>query len=310
MARGMLNGPSESELLLITVILGLSAALTYGVADFLGGLASRRARPLVVTTGAAVVGIAPLLVAVPILGATFTPGALVWGAVAGCSGAVGVLLLYTALAIGPMSILSPITSVFTALLPVIVALASGTRLPVIAVVAIGAAFVAIVLVASVRDTSGARVTVRGLVSAAIAGCGFGGIVLAYQGAGAHMGTAPLIVARVVQALVMGAGLVIVGRRTSGSAWRPSLIRDLRPLRRAWIIVVVCGVFDASANVFIQLALHVDATATSLPTVSVLNALYPIGTVALAAIVLRERLTPLQVGGLVLAFVSSAVLALA
>jgi hypothetical protein len=77
---------------MFTVLLGLSGALTYGFADFLGGLSARRSRPLAVTSLTATVGIAPLLLGLVLLGGRFTPGALIWGAVAGVSGSVGVLL--------------------------------------------------------------------------------------------------------------------------------------------------------------------------------------------------------------------------
>jgi drug/metabolite transporter (DMT)-like permease len=75
-------------------------------------------------------------------------------------------------------------------------------------------------------------------------------------------------------------------------------------------VVACGVLDAAANVFIQAGLHSSEDPATLPVVSVLNALYPIGTVVLAGIVLRERLTPVQWAGIVLAFGAAVGLALA
>ncbi|MDO3697817.1 EamA family transporter, partial [Curtobacterium flaccumfaciens] len=80
--------------------------------------------------------------------------------------------------------------------------------------------------------------------------------------------------------------------------------------RLLVTVVVCGVFDAMANVFIQAGLHSSDDPATLPVVSVLNALYPIGTVVLAGVVLRERLTAQQWIGIVLAFVASVALALA
>ncbi|MEK6312604.1 MAG: EamA family transporter, partial [Curtobacterium sp.] len=74
-------------------------------------------------------------------------------------------------------------------------------------------------------------------------------------------------------------------------------------------VVACGVLDALANVFIQAGLHASDDPLTLPVMSVLNALYPIGTVVLAGVVLRERLTTLQLVGIVLAFTASVGLAL-
>ncbi|MFS2076678.1 EamA family transporter [Curtobacterium sp. CT11-133] len=82
-----------------------------------------------------------------------------------------------------------------------------------------------------------------------------------------------------------------------------------PARLVWT-VVACGVLDAAANVFIQAGLHSSEDPATLPVVSVLNALYPIGTVVLAGIVLRERLTAVQWAGIVLAFGAAVGLALA
>ncbi|MEK6344479.1 MAG: EamA/RhaT family transporter, partial [Curtobacterium sp.] len=199
---------------MLTVVLGLSGALVYGFADFLGGVASRRVRPVVVTAVAAVVGIVPLF----------------WGVIGGGAGAVAVLLLYAALAIGPMSVLSPVTAVFAASLPVLVAVVRGTALSPLAVVMLVVAVVAVVLVASVRDGSGARLTVRGVVAAAVAGCGFGGIVLAYDMTPADSGVAPLLVARVLQVVVLWAAAVVVVR--TGRARSAGLSGAADPAGRA------------------------------------------------------------------------------
>jgi uncharacterized membrane protein len=312
----------------LTVVLGLTGAVVYGAADFLGGLASRSLRAVVVSAVGAAVGIVPLLVGLALLGGEFTARAVGWGLVAGISGGVGVLLLYRALAIGPMSVLSPLTAVFAAVVPVLVALVRGTVLSPLAVVALVVAVVAVVLVAAVRDTSGARVTAVGLVTAAVAGCGFGGIVLAYDMTPSDSGIAPLLVARALQAVLLGGAAVVTGwslraRRSGGADHAavpaavdgvagpgPGATRAAGWTRGVVVTVAACGVFDALANVCIQAALHAGDDPTALPVVSVLNALYPIGTVVLAGVVLRERLTGVQWTGIVLAFAASVGLALA
>lgn len=325
----------------LTVMLGLSGALVYGFADFLGGLASRRVRPVTVAAIAAAVGIAPLLVGLVVVGARFSWQATLWGAVGGVSGGVGVLLLYAALAIGPMSVLSPLTAVFSAVVPVVVALIRGTVLSPVAIGALVVAVVAVVLVASVRDTGGARLTTRGVLAAAVAGCGFGGIVLALNETPGDSGVAPLLVARVLQALLLGAAAVLSAgaarsarpARSAGAARTARSARSARSggsvvvassaaadgvagstarggsVRRLALVIVACGVFDAMANVFIQTGLHSSADPATLPVISVLNALYPIGTVVLAGLVLRERLTVLQGLGIGLALAASVALAL-
>ncbi|MDN3479109.1 EamA family transporter [Curtobacterium sp. APC 4022] len=311
---------------MITVLLGLGGALVYGAADFLGGLASRRVRPVRVAAVAALVGLVPLLVGFAVLGGRFSEQAVVAGVVAGLSGAVGVLLLYAALAIGPMSVLSPLTAVFSAVVPVVVALVRGIVLSPLGVVALVVAVVAVVLVAAVPDPGGARLTLRGVVTAAVAGCGFGGVVLGYDASPPDSGVATLLVARTLQVVLLGAAALVtlrlggrVGTRPGGTP-AATTTPDVRPVAgrvrpgrvrpgRALVLVVIgCGVFDAMANVFIQAGLHSSDDPSTLPVISVLNALYPIGTVVLAGIVLRERLTALQTTGIVLAFAASVGLA--
>jgi len=310
----------------LTVLFGLTGAVVYGAADFLGGLASRRVRPVSVTAVAAVVGLVPLLIGLAVVGGRWSAPAAGWGVVAGVSGGLGVLLLYAALAMGPMSVLSPLTAVFTAVVPVAVALARGTVLAPVGFVALGVALVAVVLVASVPDRGGARLTLRGALTAAAAGCCLGGIVLAYDASPADSGVVPLLVARLVQVVLLGAAALGTLRhaaaRTGGPAAVPTpaaarpgetpatpVTPRRRPSRRLLLVVVGCGVLDALANVCIQAGLHAGAGPSTLPVMSVLNALYPIGTVVLAGVVLRERLTVVQGLGITLAFAASVGLAL-
>jgi uncharacterized membrane protein len=292
----------------MTILLGLAGALAYGFADFLGGLTSRSTRPIVVTAWVALIGLVPLAIGLMVLGGRFTSSALLWGTLAGVSGSLGVLMLYTALAVGPMSVLSPLTSVVSVIVPVSVGLVfAGSRLSGLGVVAMIGAVIAVGLVGAVRDGSGSRLTARGLLTAGIAGCGFGGLVLAYAATAPEDGLAPLVVARMVQAVVMWIGVAVVVSRER----RRHVAVATRPQRRSgrlWVQLAICGTLDASANVLVQAALHSGATADVLPVVSVLNALYPVGTVILAAVVLRERLSLLQIVGLALALSASAVLA--
>lgn len=317
---------------MLTVALGLCGAVVYGFADFLGGVASRRARPVVVAAIAAAIGIVPLVLGLVLLGGRFTTLSIGLGAIAGVSGGVGVLLLYAALAVGPMSVLSPLTAVFSALVPALVGVLRGTVLRPVAVGALVAAVVAVILVAAVPDRSGARLTGRGIAAAVVAGCGFGGLVLAYDATPGDAGVAPLVVARILEAVLLAVAALASATGLRRSRMRAAervgtldraadraIRRDAvgspdsgtsRALgRRFWLVVVGCGVCDASANVFIQSALHVSADPAALPVVSVLNALYPIGTIVLACVVLRERLTVVQGTGIALAVASSAVLAL-
>jgi drug/metabolite transporter (DMT)-like permease len=77
-------------------------------------------------------------------------------------------------------------------------------------------------------------------------------------------------------------------------------------RRAWILAIGCGVADAAANALMLLALR----AGDLAVVSALTALYPAGTILLAAVVLRERVAAVQWVGLALALAAGGMLAVA
>src|SRR5215207_6443009 len=104
------------------ITFALISALTYGVADFAGGLAARRAPVLVVTAVAQVTGLLMLVPAVMLLPGAVTPAALGFGALAGIAGAGGVMLYLRALAVGPMGLVAPLSAVAGAGLPLIVGL--------------------------------------------------------------------------------------------------------------------------------------------------------------------------------------------
>jgi uncharacterized membrane protein len=113
---------------MLTAVYGLTGALIFGAADFLGGLASKRISAIQATAVAAVTGLLALLLAYPFIGGEWSPDAVLWGVLSGVSGAIAISLLYACLAIGPMSILSPLTAVVSAVVPATVGLLGGDRL--------------------------------------------------------------------------------------------------------------------------------------------------------------------------------------
>src|ERR1022692_687861 len=100
----------------MSVILALLSAFAYGAADYMGGIASRRARVLAVVVISQFVGLALLLVLIRVLPAAFpTRTDLLLGACAGVTGAFGIAFLYRGLSRGRMSVVSPITAVVAAI---------------------------------------------------------------------------------------------------------------------------------------------------------------------------------------------------
>lgn len=285
---------------MLGIVVGLASALTYGVADFFGGLASKRTPAVVVTALAAIVGLLALLPFAFLLPGTPSPAAFLWGGLSGLTGAGAIFFLYAALAIGPMSILSPLTAVLSAIVPMTWGLISGERLPWWGYPAIGGVLVAIVLVGFVPEKGAVRPRARGIGYATLSGFLIGCFFILIDQAPQDSGLYPLVANRSANGgvlLIVIAILVIVARRRGVPAF-PGL-RGVIPL------IVACGVADAAANVLILTGLRLG----DLTVMSVLAALYPAGTIALASIVLRERIAPVQWVGLALALVSAAVLAI-
>src|SRR4051794_4513552 len=103
----------------MAVVLGLLVAAAYGAADFFGGLSSKRAPVSAVVVLSQLMGLAVLVVLVPIAGGNPTEHDLALGAAAGAFGGIGLVCLYRGLAIGRMSVVAPITAVGAAVVPVL-----------------------------------------------------------------------------------------------------------------------------------------------------------------------------------------------
>jgi drug/metabolite transporter (DMT)-like permease len=282
-------------------VLGLLSAVVYGSADFFGGVAARRIGPVRTTAVGAVSGLLLLLFSLPIAGGVWSPAALGWGALSGVVGAVAVGLLYACLAIGPMSILSPLTAVVSALVPMTWGLLGGDRFGVVGYVALGLALIAVVLVGFVPEKNAVRPSARALLMAVAAGTMIGVFLILLDQTPSDSGVVPLLANRAVNGAVMWALVVVLVLRSRRRAEVDARVR-LEP--RGTVIAAAGGALDASANLLILLGLRLG----DLTTMSVLVALYPAGTILLAAIVLRERVAPVQWVGLVLAVGAAALLA--
>jgi drug/metabolite transporter (DMT)-like permease len=320
------------------VLVGVSSALIYGSADFLGGLASRRISPLRVTAISSATGAVILLLVLPVAGGVWSVGAVVLGALSGVTGAIAITLLYACLALGPMSILSPVTAVVSAIVPLSVGLVQGDRLRAPGYVGIALALIAVVLVGFVREQHAVRPSLRGLAMAVGSGAMIGLFLVIIDRTPADSGLLPLLVNRGVNSAVMFAAVgvvALVSRRrdrefgrerehgrerarerfgagdAGGARGRPDARADATSAlpRRGWRaglgFAVACGVADATANAGLLLGLRIS----ELSVMSVLTALYPAGTIILAAVVLRERIAIVQYIGLALAVGASALFAI-
>ncbi|MFE0332400.1 EamA family transporter [Streptomyces sp. NPDC058960] len=277
---------------MLALLLALGSSLAYGCADFLGGLGARKAHVLRTVMVAAPASLAVELLLWPLLGASFSPAALSWGAASGVASAAAFALLYRTLAIGPMNVLSPVTALVSAALPVGVGLLQGEHLAATGLVGLPLALVAVVLVSAGHGAGSARPSRTALLLAFGAGAAIALQLVFLHQAPSDSGVAPLIVGRAVSSAV-----------TLGAA--ALLHRRLGPERPAYALSATAGVLDSVANLLFLLA----ARSGDLTVVAVITALYPAGTVLLARGVLAERIHRGQVAGLGAAAVAVTLLAL-
>lgn len=321
---------------MFAAVVALIGALVYGSADFLGGMAARRLRSIVVTAASAAAGLVALVLTLPLLGGTWSLADAGWGVLAGLFGIVAIALLYACLAIGPMSILSPLTAVVSAIAPMLWGLlVNRESLSTVGYGGLAVALVAVVLVGFIPGEAVVRPSLRGVAMAVGSGIAIGGFLIVMDRTSAESGIVPLVMSRVTSTTLTGlliVGMIVVAVRRGRAAasvvqvsgWRvgamPSGHVDLEhaspapsaatatstSLRRAWLLAALCGVLDAAANVLMLIALR----AGDLSIVSALTALYPAGTILLAAIVLRERVARVQWIGLALALIAGGMLGVA
>jgi len=270
----------------VSVLLALVAAVAYGVSDFVGGLASRRASALRVLLLSYPAGVLPMLVVLPLL----LPGRLDaatigWSVAAGLAGTGGVLLLYIGLAIGPMGVVAPLTAVAGAVVPAGVGIALGDRPPAIAYAGVALALLAVVVVSRGPEApgSGGRAAPRTIAIASVAGVAFGLYFVLLSAAPETSGGWPLLISRVAASVAV-LGIALAGRR------------PLRGDGRVWPFALAAGALDAAANLGYLLAVRQGMLAL----VPAVVALYPAATILLARLVLGERTGAVQRLGMVAA----------
>ncbi len=269
----------------MAVVLALASAVVYGASDFLGGLASRRTSVLGVVAMSQLVGLAALVALLPWLGGPVDGADLAWGAAAGLAGAAGLIVFFRTLAGGVMSVVAPVTALTAAAIPVLVGLLGGDTIGTWAAVGIVLALFAVVLVSAESGLAALRAArPAALAPALLAGTMFGLFFVLLDRTSADAGLTPLVAARTASVGLVVA-IALVGRQS------------LRVTRAALPLVAVSGVGDMSANALFLLATQADG---QLAITGVLASLYPVSTVVLAQVVLRERLVGAQVAGLMAA----------
>ena len=275
----------------MVVLFSLAAAALYGSGDFLGGSASRRAAPFAVLLVSTPVGLAVLLGVALTTPGTPTSAALVWGAVAGSAGGVGLAVLYAALAAGPMSVVAPVSALTSAVLPVGYAVVTGEHLDPLVYVGVALCLAAIGMVSLESGHRPGRLRAgRGAALAFGSGVGFALFFVLIRHADPDSGVWPLVGSRTAAVAVAVVAVVALRVPLSGT-------------RGVLGLAIPAGLFDALGNLFYLLATRAGLLSLS----AVITSLYPGVTVLLARIVHTERLRRVQGLGLVVAGVGVAVL---
>lgn len=266
--------------LFATVVFGLAASLCWGSGDFSGGLASRRANASSVVIAGYTVGLV-LLVMLALLWKEPLPKPVdvLWGGLAGVAGVLGLFAFYSALATGRMGIAAPVSALLTATLPVVFSALTAGLPSVLQLAGFALALLAIGLISRPERANGPP---KGIGLAVLAGCGFGCFFILISRVSPGATFWPLAVARLTSVSLM----LIVTRLRRG---------QMLPGMRVALLVVAAGVLDALGNAFFVLAAH----SGRLDVATILSSFYPAATVVLAAFVLRERVTRIQVIGILL-----------
>lgn len=284
-------------------LFALGSALLYGVSDFIGGLASRRAHFVGVAlvgqlTGLVVAAAASLLVIAP------SPGAadLSWGALSGIGTAAGMAFLFRGISHGKMSVVVPTSAVTGVSLPVLAGVAIGNERPsVLAWSGILVALPALWLVSRDSPGPGSASGSSGVGDGLLAGVGIAVQYLALSEASELSGLWPVTAGR-VSAVGVLLVLAVVVAKGGATAQRDRQIIPLPPGSRA----LAAG---AGATAAAALAAYLVATRHELTVIAVvLSSLYPVIPVLLGITVLGEQLTRRQTAGLVAAGAATALLA--
>jgi drug/metabolite transporter (DMT)-like permease len=272
----------------------VSSAL-FGAGDFAGGIAARRGPAPLVTAFSGLGALALLVVGIAFIHGSPTTADLAWGAAAGVCGAAGATLIYRALALGPMSLASPVLCLIGLCVPVLVGVWLGERPGSLAWTGVVLAVVAIPLLSFTREGPGQYTPAhvrRTLFVSIMAGLVVGWFLVCVARVGHGAGLQPLMVARVVSiALLLGWQAIRRGPLVPPAAARP--------------VALGAGLLDSGANVAYWLAVQ----SAPMALVSALVSLAPATTVLAARLTLGERWSIAQSAGLIVALAAGVCISL-
>jgi drug/metabolite transporter (DMT)-like permease len=310
---------------MLALVLALGASLSWGSADYLGGLTTRRASLWTVVAGGQLVSLSAIGLVVAVSGHPWPGLHAIWPVLlGGMAGAVAIATFYKALAIGTMSIVAPI-SAMCAVIPFLVGLASGERPDTLQYAGVALAALGVVLAASERSRAGETIGAGALpgepavephAEAASDGTPGGGTSTPRRLQQRRAVLLSLVAALGIGLMLLGfdatakydALWATLGSRFSSACCIAVFLLVLRPrlgtTRAAVPAIIAAGVLDTTANLLFSFA----TTQGYLSIVAVLGSVYPVVTVILAYVLLRERIARHQTVGVLATLVGVALIA--
>jgi uncharacterized membrane protein len=265
--------------------------MSWGISDFLGGQQSRRMPVLAVLAVSQPVGLVLIGILILLFGADPIPaGKLAIAAVAGAASLGGLWAFYAAMAMGTVSVVAPIASLGVAV-PVVVGLARGDAPATVQLIGLVPAIAGVVILGYEKQPEHTAVSRRSIALAILAGLGFGIFFTALDLAASDRPGWAVLAVRVGGVAAVAVALLISRPRLS-------------VVSGSIAILITIGVFDVLANALFAVA----STKGILPVVAVGGSMYPAFTIALAYVVLGERLARVQWVGVVLALLGVALIA--
>lgn len=263
------------------VLYGLISALTWGAGDFSGGVAVKRSNPFGVVITAHALSLFLVVGLALVLGEPTPPMQdWLWGGLAGICGGVGLALLYQALAAGQMSVAAPVSALVAAALPVLIGYFSDGLPGWLTLIGFGFALAAVWLISG---GVGVRLDQNSLRLPLLAGLSFGGFFILLHRASSVSILWPLVAIRIVSITSLLSYCVVTRQ-----SWIPA--------RESWFPIVMSGILDSAGNAFYALSARIGR----MDVAAVLGSLYPGSTVLLAWFILKERISRVQVVGILIA----------
>ncbi|MFA5874636.1 MAG: EamA family transporter [Anaerolineales bacterium] len=270
---------------MLSILFGLTSALTWGAADFCGGLASRKAKAYQAVLFGEAVGLALLLVAVVFSGEE-PIGWLAWllCTIAGSMGVLGLLLLFHSMTKGQMSVAAPVSALMAAILPVVVGTLTEGSPGWLTLAGFALALVAIWFISQPdRGPKSMRLRLADLSLPLIAGVSFGVYFILL-----HRGSQDGLFWPMVSSRLAGVVTMMVYTLVTRQPFLPP--------KTVWPLLILNGLLDITGNGLYILA----GQAGRMDVAAVLASLYPASTVLLAGLFLHERFSRLQLAGILAA----------